>query len=254
MLTELHERESTLRQFFNLAPATSLLKQDAVIPDVAPAVAAHLAHFNIEWHIIPAAEAVPFDDDYVSQLYPTRSRDFARADYRGETVVEALKRSHRRHQGLILGIESTRKPHYHQNNRQFYGTLYGHDATADPFFPYLKQAGFAHSTRYAHNYLPVRAFVNLVTNDWRAHSLMPSGYRLTICPPAVFNLIGTIFHPEWSETETLELGFYRDEKGNATCFSVGSNAPHDYSYIQRIETDADWTYLGFRTVLVPESV
>lgn len=254
MLNELHERETTLRQFFNLAPDTSLLRQDAIIPDVSPTVAAHLARFNIEWQIIPSVEAVPFDDDYVSRLYPMRSRDFARPDFRGETVLESLKRSHRRHQGLILGIESTRKPRYHQNNRQYYGTLYGHEPTADPFLPYLSQAGFAHGTRYAHNYLPVRAFVNLVTNDWRAHSLMPSGYRLTICPPAVFNLIGTLFHPEWSETETLELGFYRDEKGNATCFSVGSNEPNDYSYIQRIETDADWTYLGFRTVLVPDSV
>ena len=185
MLTELNERETTLRQFFNLAPDTPLLRQDAVSPEVSPAVAAHLARFNIEWHVIPSAEAVPFDDNYVARLYPMRARDFARPDYRGETLRQALTISHRRHQGLILGIESTRKPRYHPNNQQFYGTLYGHDATADPFFSYLGQAGFAHSTRYAHNYLPVRAFVNLVTNDWRAHSLLPSGYRLTICPPAV---------------------------------------------------------------------
>ena len=81
---------------------------------------------------------------------------------------------------------------------------------------------------------------------------MPRGYRLTICPPAVFNLVGTIFHPEWSETESLELGFYRDEKGNATCYAVGSNEPGDYSYIQRIETESDWTYLGFRVALVQD--
>ena len=254
MLHELHERETTLRQFFNLAPETSLLKQDAVIPDVSPTVAAHLARFNIEWHVIPSADAVPFDDDYVARLYPMRARDFARPDYHGESLLEALRISHRRHQGLSLGIESTGKPHYHQNNRQFYGTVYGHDATADPFASYLGKAGFATSTRYAHNYIPLREFVNLVTNDWRARALLPSGYRLTICSPALFNLVGAIFHPEWSETESLELGFYRDEKGNAHCFAVGSNAPGDYSYIQRIETDSDWTYLGFRLALVPESV
>lgn len=254
MLNELHENETTLRRFFNLAPETSLLRPDALQPDVPPAIAAHLASFNMEWHIIPSVDAVPFDDNYVERFYPSRSRDFVRPDYHGEILLEALRISHRRHQGLILGIESTPKPRYHPNNRQFYGTLYGHDATADPFALYLGKAGFTSRTRYAHSYIPLREFVNLVTNDWRSRGLLPNGYRLTVCPPAVFNLIGTIFHPEWSETESLELGFYRDEKGNAHCFAVGPNAPGDYSYLQRIETDSDWTYLGFRLALVPESV
>lgn len=254
MSDELHEKETTLRQFFNLAPDAALLRPGAVRPAVSPAVAAHLAHFNIEWHIIPSTEAVLFDDDYVARFYPTRARDFAQPDYHGESLLAALKHSHDRHQGLILGIESTCKPRYHQNNRQFYGTLYGHDATADPFASYLGKAGFSTSTRYDHSYIALREFVTLVTNDWRARALLPSGYRLTICSPAIFNLIGTIFHPEWSATESLELGFYRDEKGNAHCFAVGSNAPGDYSYLQRIETDSDWTYLGFRLALVPESV
>jgi hypothetical protein len=82
---------------------------------------------------------------------------------------------------------------------------------------------------------------------------MPPGYRLTICPPVVFNLVGTIFHPEWSETESLELGFYRDENNNAKCYAVGSNAPGDFSYIHEIETESDWALLGFRTALVPET-
>ncbi len=252
MLDKLHERETTLRQFFNLAPETSLRKPDAVIPEVPPRVAEHLARFNIEWHSIPSEAAVPFDDDYVARLYPMRSRDFAQPDYHGESLREAIRISHHQRQGLIVGIESTRKPHYHHNNRQFYGTLYGHDQTADPFAQYLGKAGFTSSTRYAHNFIPLREFVNLVMDDWRSRSLLPSGYRLTICSPAAFNLVGTIFHPEWSETESLELGFYRDAKGNAHCFAVGSNAPQDYSYIQRIETDSDWTYLGFRLALVPE--
>jgi putative ATPase len=46
---------------------------------------------------------------------------------------------------------------------------------------------------------------------------------------------------------------YRDENGNAKCYAVGSNAPDDFSYIQEVETEADWTLLGFRTALVPIS-
>jgi len=254
MLPELHEREATLRQFFALAPNVPLRREDAPIPDVSSTVAAHLARFNLEWHIIPAADAVPLDEKYFTRLYPTRPRTFTQPDYHGESLQTTLTRSHRRHQGLLLAIESTRKPRYRQNNRQFYGTLYGHDATADPFASYLSQAGFTNSTRYAHTYVPVREFVTLVTNDWRARGLLPRGYRLTVCSPTILNLIGMVFHPEWSESESLELGFYRDEKGNGHCFTVGSNMPGDFSYLQHIETSADWTYLGFRLMLVPETI
>lgn len=252
MLLDLHEQESKLREFLGLASGAPLLSPDALIPDVTPAIAEHLARFNIEWYPLPSAEAVPFDEAYLARLYPMRARDFAQPDYHGHSLYEGLATGHRKHQGRIIGVETTRKPRYHPDNRQYYGTPYGFDATADPFAPYLKQAGFRQTTRYAHNYLPLRELGNLVNNDWRARSWLPQGYRLTICPPAVFNLVGTIFHPEWSETEALELGFYRDEKGNATCYAVGSNEPGDYSFIQRIEAESDWTYLGFRTALVPE--
>jgi hypothetical protein len=66
-------------------------------------------------------------------------------------------------------------------------------------------------TRYAHNYRSLRNLVNSITKDWDETQIDAAGYRLTICPPVVFNLVGTIFHPEWSETESLELGFYPDE-------------------------------------------
>jgi hypothetical protein len=254
MLPELHEREAALRQFFDLAADVPLLRENAPVPDVSSTVAARLASFNLEWHIIPTAEAVPLDDNYFNRLYPTRARTFAQPDYHGESLQTTLTRSHRRHQGLLLAIESTRKPRYHQNNRQFYGTLYGHDATADPFASYLGKAGFINGTRYSHTYLPVREFVTLVTEDWRTRGWLPRGYRLTVCSPTILNLIGMVFHPEWSESEALELGFYRDEKGNGHCFVVGSNMPGDHSYLQRIETTADWTYLGFRLMLVPESI
>jgi hypothetical protein len=109
------------------------------------------------------------------------------------------------------------------------------------------------ATRFNHNYLSLRAFIRVVSEDWHARKMMPEGYRLTVCPPAVFNLVGNVFHREWSETETLELGFYRDEKGNATCYAVGSNAPGDFSYVNEVELETDWTLLGFRVALVPEN-
>ena len=107
-------------------------------------------------------------------------------------------------------------------------------------------------TRFAHNYLSLRELFRVVNEDWRVRGILPEGYRLTVCPPAVFNLWGTLFHPEWSETASLELGFYRDDEGNATCYSVGPNAPGDFSYINEVELETDWTLLGFRTALVPE--
>ena len=55
-----------------------------------------------------------------------------------------------------------------------------------------------------------------------------------------------------NETETLELGFYRDKQGNATCYAVGCNAPGDFSYINEVELETDWTLAGFRLALVPE--
>ena len=245
------ERERKLREFFGLAPEIDLLSGQAAIPDLPPAMTEHLAQFNLEWHIIPSADAVPFDDSYVARLYPMRARDFAKPGYQIASCREALATGHRRHQGRIIGVETTLKPHYLPGNRQLYGTPYGFDATVDPFSPYLGHAGFMTGTRYAHHYASLRQLVNVINQDWQAEGSMPVGYRLTICPPAVFNLVGTIFHPEWSETETVELGFYRDDHGNPQCYAVGSNAPGDFSYLHEIETDSDWTLLGFRTVLVP---
>jgi hypothetical protein len=107
-------------------------------------------------------------------------------------------------------------------------------------------------TRYSHNYLTLREFVRVVSEDWRARRLLPRGYRVTVCPPAVFNLVGTIFHPEWSETETLELGFYRDADGNATCYAVGPTRPGDFSHVSEVEAESEWSLAGFRVALVPE--
>ncbi|MFN0088147.1 MAG: hypothetical protein ACKVX9_22345 [Blastocatellia bacterium] len=247
------ERESRLREFFGLAPETELIAPEAIAAfEVSAPIAAHLARFNIEWHIIPSEAAVHIDtDDYRARLYPMLMQDLKGHEYRKTSSYNAIMDGHRLHQGRIVGVETTPKPRYLPGNRQFYGTPYGFEPAADPFAPYLERAGLISDTRYGHNYAALRGFVNLVTDDWKARSLMPAGYRLTICPPVLFNLIGAVFHREWSMTESRELGFYRDEDGSAKCYAVGSNAPGDFSFIHEIETDSDWALLGFRTALVP---
>lgn len=252
MKSWLQDRSERLCEFFQLSQGTKLLPPEAAEFGVCPENVEQLAHFNIEWHLIPSIDVIPFNDTYIARLYPKAPRDFNRPHENGPSYRESIIAGHRKHQGIIIGVETTPKPRYLPGNRQFYGTLYGFDATADPFGPYIVRAGLANGTRYDHNYLSLREFLRVVNEDWRRRSLMPAGYRLTICPPAVFNLIGTVFHPEWSETETLELGFYRDAKGNATCFEAGSAAYGDFSYISEVEGENDWALAGFRLVMVPE--
>ena len=248
------EREKTLREFFEIDAETELISRETVEKfDGSPVAAEHLRKFNIEWHIVPPAGILHIDtEDYRRRLYPTMQFDSSNLDYQKSSSYRAIMEGHRRHQGEIIGVETTLKPKYLPGNRQFYGTQYGFDAKADPFAAYLGRAKITSGTRYSHNYASLRSFVNFVTEEWQQRGLMPQGYRLTICPPVIFNLIGNVFHKEWSETETLELGFYRDEHGNAKCYAVGSNAPGDFSYIHEIETMSDWALLGFRTALVPE--
>ena len=248
----MQERANKLREFFALDAQVELIAPGSEKFELPPQVAEGLEHFNIEWHIIPTNQAVALDDAYMARLYPTASRDFIKPHEHGESYRDRLTKSHERHQGLIIGVETTGKPHYLPENRQFYGTVYGHDDSADPFAPYLGAAGMMNGTRYDHNYLSLREFLRVVNDDWRSRSIMPANYRATICPPAVFNLIGTVFHTEWSESETLELGFYRDPAGNATCYAVGSNSPGDFSYIAEVEGEGDWALMGFRVALVPD--
>jgi len=246
------DRAVRLREFFELGADAPLIDPDAAQFELGPETAEGLDHFNIEWHVLPTVEALPLDDAYFARLYPFAPRDFTRPREHGPSYRARLATGHAAHAGRVVGVETTAKPHYLPGNRQFYGTRYGHDPSADPFAPYMGRAGMMNGTRYAHNYLSLREFVRVVNEDWRARRLLPKSYRLTICPPAVCNLVGTIFHPEWSETETLELGFYRDQAGNATCYAVGSNAPGDFSYISEVEGEGEWSLLGFRVALVPE--
>lgn len=252
MKSWMDERAARLRDAFKLKADTNLLAPDAKEPELTDDVREQLAFFNMEWHIIPSSDAVPLDDEYVERFYAQAARDFATEREHSLSYRDVLVKGHAKHQGQVIAVETTQKPRYLPGNRQFYGTFYGFDATRDPFTFYLGRANMTNGTRYDHNYLSLRALMTVVNEDWRARGLMPKGYRLSICPPAVFNLIGTLFHPEWSETESLELGFYRDEAGNATCYGVGSNAPGDFSYMSEVELETDWTLLGFRTALVPE--
>jgi hypothetical protein len=248
----MQERAERLREFFGLKADAELISPEAAKFESRAEAEEGLGHFHIAWHVVPSAEAVPLDDAYFARLYPTAPRDFTGTREHKPSYMEAIRRGHLKHQGTVVGVETTVKPRYLPENRQFYGTLYGHDASADPLAPYMGRAGMMNGTRYDHNYLSLREFMRVVNEDWRARGIMPANYRATVCPPAVFNLIGTIFHPEWSETETLELGFYRDESGNATCYAVGVNAPNDFSYINEVEGEGEWSLMGFRLALVPE--
>ncbi|MDT7543660.1 MAG: hypothetical protein QOE33_3564 [Acidobacteriota bacterium] len=249
----IRQRSERLREFFETKTDAELIaREEAQKIELSRGVSEGLAHFNIEWHVIPSNAAVPLDDDYFSRLYPRAPRDFARPREHGASLREQITRGHAQHQGRIVGVETTAKPRYQPGLRQFYGTAFGHDASADPFAPYMGRAAMVNGTRYAHNYTSLRAFVAVVNEDWRARKLLPAGYRATVCPPAVFNLVGAIFHPEWSETETLELGFYRDERGNATCYAVGSAEPNDFSFVGEVEGEGEWSLMGFRVALLPE--
>lgn len=253
MTNWIKDRETKLREFFELDSETEIVSPEAVESfEVSERIARHLEHFNIEWHIIPSEESVPVkNESYGKRLYPMIKREVNPNEYKKTSSYRAIINGHGRHQGKIVGIETTMKPKYLPQNHQQYSTAYGFEP-GDPFAQYFGKAKFTEGTRYGHNYSALRNFINIVNDDWKVRDLMPEGFHLTICPPVIFNLIGTVFHPEWSQTESLELGFYRDEHYNANCYIVGSNAPNDFSYIEEIDTASDWTYLGFRTAIVPD--
>jgi len=244
-------REARLRDYFGLQNDKVLRDPSVTVPPITPALAAHFSMFNFEWHVIPSAHTVPFDDRYHGRLYARAPITFTAPSPHHPSVRDLLAAGHRRHQGRTVAVETTMKPAYLHGRGQCYGSAYGYDATADPLAPYLDRAGLG-ATRYGHNYLALHALTDLIEDDWRARGLLPAPYRVTICPPVVFNLIGTVFHREWSETESLEVGFYIGAHASAQGFVVGSNGPGDFSYVQIIETATDWKMFGFRLALVPD--
>lgn len=248
----LQKREEKIREFLNLQAGAKLLNENLELPQISPAIEEHLQKFNLEWHVIPTQGSIPLDEDaYGQRFYAMYKGEAKQSEYQKTSSYRAISNGHRQHQGRVVAIETTMKPRYLPIGKQFYGTPYGFESLADPFAPYFGKARMVNETRYGHNFRSLTEFVNVVNADWHRRGLMPPGFRLTICPPVIFNFIGTIFHPEWSDTESLELGFYRDDRGNAKCFAVGSNAPGDFSYFYEIGVDSDWGHLGFRTALVP---
>ena len=132
MNEQIKERESKLREFFNLGADAELISPEAAALEVAPNVAEHLQKHNIEWHVIPSAKAVLIDTpDYRRRLYPTLKFDTANQDYQKSASYRAIMSGHERHQGRIIGVETTMKPTYLPGNRQFYGTNYGFEPKAD---------------------------------------------------------------------------------------------------------------------------
>ncbi len=49
------EREEKLREFFDLRSEVDLLQPSVAPLELSPRMAAHLEHYNLEWHIIPAS-------------------------------------------------------------------------------------------------------------------------------------------------------------------------------------------------------
>jgi hypothetical protein len=254
--TELESRAGVIRERFGLGSRDDFLADPLDRVDITDDVRQRLCAFNIEWHIIPPASLVPFDEAYLAQMYPLRSHDFLAAPYERLSVHEILSSAHRRIEGTIVGVETTQKPMYRPENcQQFYGTTYGLDPTCDPFAPYIERAGLKSgprfiNSRFSHTPASLRSLGQAINADWRELGLIPAGYQFTICPPTAFNLIGVLFHQEWSETATLELSAHFDERGNAIGLTVGSNQSGDFSYVRRLETDPDLSRLGFRIALV----
>ncbi|MBC7796293.1 MAG: hypothetical protein H7Z37_05445 [Pyrinomonadaceae bacterium] len=249
----INDRSAKYREFFNLGNDVALISDEAKPPELSTEAAAALERFNIEWHFIPTNDAVPVDDDYLKRFYPTSKRLFAPNREHQIDVRKTLVEGHKAQQGIIVGIETTEKPNYLPENRQFYGTQYGHDATTDPFAVYFGQAEMTNGTRFDHDFGLIQRFLQIANKDMRERKILPEGYQVKICPPAIFNLIGTVFHQEWSATQTLELGFYYDERGNATSMTVGANAPNDFSFIDVVEGEFGWALSGFRLAIMPES-
>lgn len=247
----IEDRAARYADFLGLPKSAALIPGAAQNFQINAQIAENLKKFNIEWHFIPSNEVLPLNESYLTKFYPTAHRLKHRASSHDHSVLFHLKNGHHRQQGFVVGIETTQKPLYLPRNRQFYGTAYGHDSSADPLAEYFGQAGITTGTRFEQNYLTLRRFFGILNEDWKNKNLLPEGYRVTVCPPGIFNLIGTVFHPEWSDTPSLELGFYRDERGNASCFAVGANSPGDFSYVDVVEGE-EWTLTGFRIALLPD--
>lgn len=126
------ERMRRLREFFGSGQNEETIASQRAQFDLSAEVVQGLTRFNIEWHVIPSAEEVPLDDAYMARLYPGAPRDFSNEREHGPAYREHIIQGHRQHQGRVVGVETTQKPRYLPENRQFYGSVYGQDASKDP--------------------------------------------------------------------------------------------------------------------------
>jgi hypothetical protein len=245
----LKSRQAALRAHFGLPSDAELVDPGFAVPSLSAEQEDHFRSFNLEWHVIPSAQSLPFDDRYFARMYPHPPSGLTEAVGIHVAVRDQLIGFHRPQQGRILAVETTMKPAYLPHNRQYYGSRHGMDRSQDPLDEVMSQARFASGTRYGHTLLELSALAELLTGQWGKRGLLPPGYVVTMCPPVVFNLVGTVFHPEWSETPSLEVGWYT-ENGTTSGYVVGADAPGDFSYLVNLEPHPDWQMLGFRIALV----
>ena len=212
---------------------------------------------NIEWHIIPstAPGGVPTmrisrgcmrDGRATSTGCPTRRT----------SVHQMLMASHRQVQGRSSASDDAKR----FASAELPAVLrdqYGLDLTCDSLRGYIERRTRVRPAIHGRGFAYAGITPTLgaaIHADWTGRGLIPAGYQLFVCPPTVFNLVGMLFHREWSETPTLELSAYRDERGNGFGLAVGSNEPGDFSHARRLETDPDLRLLGFRMTLVAANV
>src|ERR1700755_2319992 len=117
----LEETEARLREALDLGGDAPLLADDARERASRLEPSEHLDYFNIEWHVVPSAEAAPFDDSYVERFYAKGPRGFAQERLHAPSYRDVIAAGHRKHQGQLIGVETTPKPRYLPGNRQFYG-------------------------------------------------------------------------------------------------------------------------------------
>ncbi len=68
------------------------------------------------------------NENYGKQMYPLIKREVNPNEYKKTSSYRAILSGHQRHQGKIVGIETTMKPRYLPRNNQQYSTPYGYEA------------------------------------------------------------------------------------------------------------------------------
>src|ERR1700753_723386 len=96
------ERSGRIREFFDLDSDAEQLNSDVRAPELSDELIEGLRCFNIEWHIVPSAAALPLDDRYFSRLYSHAPRDFARVREHKASYRDLLVKGHGLPQGRVV--------------------------------------------------------------------------------------------------------------------------------------------------------